>query len=149
MKRMLLAAGIAASMLLGACTPAQQQQVSTVAVNVNAQVTKACGVFQPVALDAQVLYSLDPKVDLAINAMNGLCAANAAIDPTNVQTIAKTTLPAAVKALAGVTGVDPKIVQAVGNALTLANVALNLWVNSYVPTAGTATPASAPVAASQ
>lgn len=141
MKRMLLAAGIVASIAFAGCSLNAQQQVSTVAVNINAQVNKACAVFGPVALDAQMLYALDPKVDLAINAMKGLCAANAAIDPTSVQTLAKTTIPAAVAALAGVTGVDPKIVQGVGNALTLANVALNLWVSSYVPTAPASTPA--------
>jgi hypothetical protein len=137
-KRMLLAAGIAASMAFAGCSTTAQQHVSTVAVNINTQVNKACGVFEPVALDAQLLYSLDPKVDLAINAMKGLCAANAAIDPTSVQTLAKTTIPAAIQALAGVTGVDPKIVQGVGNALTLANIALNLWVASYVPPVATA-----------
>lgn len=145
MKRMLLTAGIALSALFAGCSATQQQQVSTVAVNINAQVNKACGVFQPVALDAKTLYSLDPKVDLAINAMNGLCAANAAIDPTSVQTLAKTTIPAAVQALAGVTGVDTNVVKAVGSALTLANVALNLWVDSYVPTAAPV-PASTPLA---
>jgi len=94
-KRMLLAAGIAASMAFAGCSTTAQQHVSTVAVNINTQVNKACGVFEPVALDAQLLYSLDPKV-------------------------------------------DPKIVQGVGNALTLANIALNLWVASYVPPVATA-----------
>jgi hypothetical protein len=149
MKKMLLAAGIAVfAFLFAACSTTQQGQASAMAVNIKTQVSKACSVFQPVALDAQTLYALDPKVDLAINAMNGLCAANSEIDPTSIQTLAKTTIPAAVKALAGVTGVDPAIVQGVGSALTLANVALNLWVNAYVPTAP-ASGASAPVAASQ
>src|SRR5579859_3374304 len=115
-KKLCLAAALVASIALGACSVADQQKASAVAVNINAQVQKACGVFQPVALDAKTLYSLDPKVDLAINALNGLCAANAAIDPTSIQTIAKTTLPAAVQALAGVTGVDPKLVQSVAGA---------------------------------
>lgn len=138
MKMLRIAAGVgllASFVMFAGCSAPAQQKVSDVAVNINTQVNKACAVFEPVALDAQLLYSLDPKVDLAINAMKGLCGANAAIDPTSVQTLAKTTIPAAIQALAGVTGVDPKIVQGVGNALTLANVALNLWVASYVPTA--------------
>jgi outer membrane murein-binding lipoprotein Lpp len=149
MKRMLLAAGIAACLAFAGCSTAQQAQVAAVATNINAQVAKACGVYQPVATDAQALYQLNPDVDLVIDGLNGLCAANATINPSTVQTLAKTTIPAAIKALATTAGISPALAQEIGGALTVANVALNIAVQTYVTTPATPAAASAPAAASQ
>jgi hypothetical protein len=147
-KLMLLAAGLVASVaILAGCSTAQQQQVATVATNVQTQVNKACGFFVPIALDAETLYTLDPKVDLAIDGLNALCDANAAVDASTLQTLAKTTIPAAVKALAAVQGIPPALVKEIGGALTLSNVALNSAVATYAPAVPTV-PASAPAAAS-
>jgi hypothetical protein len=140
MKKVLLIA--AATAMLGACSATQQAKVQTIAVDINTAVKNACNVWTPVALDAQTLYTVDPKVALAINGVNGLCAANANINPTSVQTLAQTTIPAAVAALGGVTGINPDTVKAVGAALTLANIALNQFVETYA-TATPAVPASA------
>ena len=77
--------------MFAGCSTTAQQNVSTVATNVQTQVKKACGVWGgAVALDAMVLYSFDPKVDLAINSVNALCQANAIVDPSSVQTLAQT-----------------------------------------------------------
>jgi hypothetical protein len=131
--------------MFAGCSTTAQQNVSTVATNVQTQVKKACGVWGgAVALDAMVLYSFDPKVDLAINSVNALCQANAIVDPSSVQTLAQTTIPAAITALGSVTGVNPDMVKAVGGALTLASIFLNAAVATYVPAVPTG--ASAPSA---
>jgi hypothetical protein len=141
MKKSLLIMAVAA---LAGCTTAQQQQVAVVATDINTQVAKACAVFQPVATDAEALYQLNPDIDLALNGLNGLCAANATIDTASVQTLAQTTIPAAVKAIGTTAGISPQLAQEIAGALTLANVALNLVVQNYT----SPTPDSAPAAAS-
>ncbi|MFM0243757.1 hypothetical protein [Paraburkholderia sediminicola] len=143
-KLMLLAAGFVAVAFAG-CTALQQQQVATVATTINGQVAKACSVFKPVSTDVTALYALNPKVDAAIDGITALCVANAAIDPSSVQTLSETTLPAAIKALASIPGLTVAQVQQVGGVLTVINTTLAIGLQVY----STATPtASAPAAAS-
>lgn len=142
---MLLAAGLVAAISFAGCSALQQQQVATVAATVNGQVAKACAVFKPVATDVTALYALNPKVDAAIDGITALCVANAAIDPSSVQTLSETTLPAAIKALASIPGLTVAQVQQVGGVLTVINTTLAIGLQVY----STATPtASAPAAAS-
>jgi len=119
---------------LGACANAP-----AVAASAQAKVAKACTVFQPVAVDAAALYNLDPKVDAAIAAVNGLCAANAAVDPTSLQTIVNSTIPAAIAALKTLPITAAQQTQ-VGNGLMLVNVALAAALAAYGPVPAAATP---------
>ncbi|MEM5294259.1 hypothetical protein VSR82_07935 [Burkholderia sp. JPY481] len=151
MKMLRIAAGLALSacfVMFAGCTPPQQAQVASAATAINAQVKKACSVFNPVADDVTALYALNPKVDAAIDGVKALCVANASIDPTSVQTLSDTTLPAAIKALASLPGITAAQIQQVGGILTLVNTTLAIGLQVYgQPTAPAA--ASARAAASQ
>ncbi|RKR46339.1 hypothetical protein [Paraburkholderia sp. BL17N1] len=140
------AAGVVA-LALCACSAVQQAKVATVATTINGQVAKACSVFKPLSTDVVALYALNPKVDAAIDGINALCVANAAIDPSTVQTLSETTLPAAIKALASIPSLTAAQIQQVGGALTLVNTTLAIGLQVYaVPTASAAAAASTPLA---
>ncbi|CAN0620341.1 conserved exported protein of unknown function [Burkholderia multivorans] len=143
MKKLLLAAGLAASIFFAACTTAQQDRVLTVAQQVNAQVVKACAVYKPVAADIQAIYVVDPKVQTALGAVNGLCTANAATDITSLQTLSQTTLPAAIKGLA-TAGLGVADQQKIGSLLT----AVNVFIAAAYAVHGTPTVLTSAVAAS-
>ncbi|QCP50139.1 hypothetical protein FAZ95_13710 [Trinickia violacea] len=147
MNRMLqIAAGLLLLAQITACSTAAQQKFAAVIGDIQTRVGNACAFFNPVATDAQMLYTLDPDVDLAIDDMKALCATNATIDASTVQTLAQTTIPVAVKKLASMPNVSPSLKQEIGGALTLANGALNAAATTYAP--ATPTAASAPEAAS-
>ncbi|SDH08598.1 hypothetical protein SAMN05216466_10748 [Paraburkholderia phenazinium] len=133
------------------CSAPQQAQVLTVAQQVNAQITKVCDVYNPIAADVTALYPTvtNPDVALGMSAVAGLCANNAAINVTSLQTISQTVLPAAVKGLA-TAGLSAADQTKLGNLLTIANLAVAAAYAAYgTPTAAAAPAASAPVAASQ
>lgn len=125
MKRILLAAGIAASLAFAGCTPPQQTQALTIVQRVNAQISKICAVYNPIATDVTALYPTvtNPDVLMGMSAVAGLCANNAAINVTSLQTISQTVLPAAVKGLA-TAGLSAADQTKIGNLLTLANLAV-------------------------
>ncbi|MFP4891498.1 hypothetical protein [Paraburkholderia sp. EG304] len=146
MKKILaaFAAGLVA-LALGACTTAQQTKVAAVATTINGQVKKACSVFQPVSSDVAALYALNPKIDAAIDGINALCVANAAIDPSTVETLSGTTLPAAIKALASIPGLTVAQINQVGGVLTVINTTLAIGLQVYAP--AVSTPAASAAAA--
>ncbi|NVI06343.1 hypothetical protein [Paraburkholderia youngii] len=144
-KLMLFAAGLVTSISLGACTTAQQAKVATVATTINGQVNKACAVFNPVASDVAALYALDQKVDAAIDGVKALCVANAAIDPSTVETLSETTLPSAIKALASIPGLTVGQINQVGGVLTVINTTLAIGLQVYAP--AVSTPAASAAAA--
>jgi len=134
---------------LGACSTAQQTQVLTVAQQVNQQITKVCDVYNPIAADVTALYPTvtNPDVALGMSAVAGLCANNAAINVTSLQTISQTVLPAAVKGLA-TAGLSAADQTKIGNLLTIANLAVAAAYAAYgtpvaVAPAATSSPAVA------
>lgn len=142
-----LAAGIVA-LALGACSATQQTQVLTVAQQVNAQITKVCDVYNPVAQDVTALYPTiaDPKVAAGIAAVAGLCGANAATDVASLQSISQTVIPAAIKGLA-TAGLSAADQTKIGGILTIANIAVAAAYAAYgTPTAVAPVAASTPLA---
>lgn len=139
MKKMLLAAGVVASVALTGCAnaPVTPSALKT-------QVVKACMVFQPVSASVEAMYAVDPKLMAVGAGLRGLCAAQDAIDPTSVVTLVNSTIPAALAALKGAAGLPADQIAVVSNALLIANVALSAGLAAYGPA-----PASAPIAASQ
>jgi hypothetical protein len=99
MKRMLLAAGLAASIFFAGCANAPK-----VAGDFQAQVAKACAVVQPTLLSVQAMTVSDPTQQVIIGQvvkLNGsVCAANASVDPSNVSELVNTSIPAAVQVIA-------------------------------------------------
>src|SRR5690242_14289709 len=99
MKKMLLAAGLAALMFFAGCANAPQ-----VASNFQTQVAKACAVVQPTLLSVQAMTVSDPAQQVIIHQvvqLNGsVCAANASVDPSNVSELINTSIPAAVQVIA-------------------------------------------------
>lgn len=128
------------TMLAAACTPIPLVPVNP--AEVKAQVVKACTVFEPVSASVEALYVLDPKVLAVGTALKGLCAAQDAIDPTNLKTLVNSTIPAALAALKGMAP------PAVSDALLLAQVALAAALAAYGTPTVAPVPASAPAAAS-
>ncbi|MEB2554033.1 hypothetical protein [Burkholderia cenocepacia] len=137
MKKMLLAAGVVASLALSGCANAPVTPAT-----LKTQVVKACTVFEPVSASVEAMYAIDPKLMAVGAGLRGLCAAQDAIDPTSIATLVNSTIPAALAALKGAAGLAPEQVSAVSNALLIANIALSAGLAAYGP-------ASAPVAASQ
>lgn len=142
---------MAAVSLIGICTMLSLAGCSNLPVpagpnlaEVKAQVVKACTVFQPVSASVEAMYVLDPKILALGTGVRGLCAAQDAIDPTNLKTLVDSTFPAALAALKG--AAPP----AVADALLIAQVALSAALAAYgpVPAATTtpAAPASSPLA---
>jgi hypothetical protein len=125
------------------CSATQQAQTLTVVQQVNAQITKACDVYNPIAADVTALYPtiVDPKVAAGIAAVAGLCGANAATDVASLQTISQSVLPAAVKGLA-TAGLSAADQTKIGNLLTIANLAVAAAYAVY------GTPTAAPASAS-
>ena len=140
---------MAAVSLIGICVMLSLAGCSNLPANagpnlaeVKAQVQKACSVFTPVSASVEAMYVLDPKI-LALGAgVKGVCAAQDAIDPTNLKTLVNSTFPAALAALKGVAS------PAVSDALLIAQVALAAALAAYGPVATPTLPASAPAAAS-
>lgn len=152
--RMLLAAVLLTLVGLAACTAAQQQTVASAAENAQTKITKACTVVQPTLLDLSA--SVPGNANLAKLTKDNakVCAAVAALDPTNVNTLVNTTIPEAI-GLVGLLPIDADTQTAIRLALGAASIALSNWLEVYgqpltTPTTPTApvSGASAPVAAS-
>jgi len=87
-KRMLLAAGIAASIAFGACTTAQ---VTGDLAKLQTTVQNGCMVVQPTLMS---IAALDPAVSAAATANGLFCATAGAITVTSVQSLIATGIPA-------------------------------------------------------
>jgi hypothetical protein len=138
-------AAMAAICLLAGCSTAQQQDLSTLAANAKVQVSKACMLVQPTLLDlnASMPGNLELQTLTADNAK--VCAAVAALDPTNVQSLINTVIPEAI-GLVSLLPMDPAKQDAIKLALGAASIALSNWMIVYGQQAPA--PASAPLTAS-
>ncbi|MFP3647570.1 hypothetical protein [Paraburkholderia sp. SIMBA_054] len=146
MKKMLLAAGLAALMFFAGCANAPQ-----VASNFQTQVAKACAVVQPTLLSVQAMTVSDPAQQVIIRQVvqiNGsVCAANASVDPSNVVALVNTSIPAAVQVIA-LLPIEEAAKSGAQIGLMAFQVALSAALAQYgTPT--TAAPASASGAATQ
>ncbi|MEB2545181.1 hypothetical protein [Burkholderia cenocepacia] len=142
-KLMPLAAGIAASVLIVAagCTAAQQQKLEQLAATAKVQVAQACAVVQPTLLDLSASLPADANLKLLADDNGKLCAAAAALDATNVQSLVNTVIPQAI-GLVGLMPVDPGAQATIRLALGAASIALSNWLAVYGTPAATA-PAAA------
>ncbi|WCM21340.1 hypothetical protein NDK50_07805 [Paraburkholderia bryophila] len=143
-KKLCLAAGLVASIALGACSTAQQTSASADLAKLQAIVTNGCLVVQPTLM---AVAAVDPVVSTAATANGLFCATAGAITVTSVQTLVSTGIPAIEQAVAASTLIPanqkPLVMAALGVfQLTVVN-ALAVYGQ-----ASAATPASAPAAAS-
>ncbi|MEM5371377.1 hypothetical protein V4C53_35830 [Paraburkholderia azotifigens] len=145
MKKMLLAAGLAASMLmLAACGSAPQltfpQQVAIACGAANGQIAilKADNVFTGGAADT-LKNDVQPAVDK-------VCAAGATVTNANLQTVVNATLPL-VKSIIDSSALPQDKKNVADAAIDTGVLAFNIAISLAPATASTA--AAAPVAASQ
>ncbi len=125
MKRtlMLLAVGIVALAGLVGCSALQQQAVVSAAANAQAMITQACTVVQPTLLDLSASAPTNANLALFTKDNAKVCAAVAALDPTNVNTLVNTTIPEAI-GLVGLLPIDADTQTAIRFALGAASIAL-------------------------
>lgn len=105
MKKLLLAAGLAASIAFAACTTAQQQTAATVMTTFQTRVQQACAVVQPELNSLAVLASsgnaLLASQASALAALatdsKAVCQAAAGADAASVQLLVNTSIPAALE----------------------------------------------------
>lgn len=146
MKKMLLAAGLAALMFFAGCANAPQ-----VASNFQTQVAKACAVVQPTLLSVQAMTVSDPAQQVIIGQvvkLNGsVCDANASVDPSNVTALVNTSIPAAVQVIA-LLPIDEAAKSGAQIGLMAFQVALSAALAQY-GTPAAAAPAAASGAATQ
>ncbi|MCW3641758.1 hypothetical protein K6Y74_00805 [Burkholderia cenocepacia] len=137
-KFMPLAAGIVASVLIVAagCTTAQQQKLEQLAATAKVQVAQACAVVQPTLLDLSASLPADANLKLLADDNGKLCAAAAALDATNVQSLVNTVIPQAI-GLVGLLPVDPGAQATIRLALGAASIALSNWLAVYGTSATT------------
>lgn len=150
MKRtlMLLAVGIVALAGLVGCSALQQQSLASAAANAQTKITQACTVVQPTLLDLSASVPGNANLALLTKDNAKVCAAVAALDPTNVNTLINTTIPEAI-GLVGLLPIDDGTQSAIKLALGAASLALSNWLAVYGQPAATAPdPASAPAGAS-
>ncbi len=151
MKRiMLLVAGLVVLALSAGCTVAQQQNLATLAANAKTQVKNACGIVQPVLLDLSASVPGDANLAKLSDDNVKVCAAVAALDPTNVQSLVNTVIPEAI-GLVSLMPIDPATQTTIRIAMGAASLALSNWLNVYGPAAtapAVPSPASAPIGAS-
>lgn len=160
-KLMLLAAGIAASivLMLAGCAiqpPAPSTTASTLATlqataaqklaALQSAANSACNVIQPTL---QSVALLDPAVNAAATANGLFCGAVAALDVSTIQSIIKTGIPAVDSAINSSTVIKatdkPVIIAAIGIFVTTVQNALTAYQTAQ---AAAATAASEPAAAS-
>lgn len=144
MKRMLLAAGIAASMALAACSTAQQATATADLAKLQTTVVNGCMVVQPTL---ESVAALDPAIAAAATANGLFCSTAGAITVNSVQTLLATGVPAIEKAINASNQIPanekPIFIAAIGIfELTLQNA-----MTVYGQPAATAPAASAPAAA--
>jgi outer membrane murein-binding lipoprotein Lpp len=140
-ERMLLAAGLAASLIFAGCANAPK-----VAGDFQAQVAKACAVVQPTLLSVQAMTVNDPAQQVIIGQvvkLNGsVCAANASVDPSNVSALVNTSIPAAVQVIA-LLPIDEAAKSGAQIGLMAFQVALSAALAQYgTPTTAAPAPAS-------
>ena len=103
MKKLLLAAGLAALVVFAACTTAQQHTVATNATAFQTRVAHACAVVQPelnslaaLASGGNMLLASQASVLTALAADNvAVCQAARGVDTASVQSLVNTSIPAA------------------------------------------------------
>jgi hypothetical protein len=149
MKKLLIAAGLVASIALGACTTAQQADASAKLAQLQTVVNNGCLVVQPSLVAAA---AIDPAISAAATANGLFCAAAGAITVTSVQSLVSTGIPAIERAVTASTLIPaeqkPLIVAALGVfQLTVAN-ALMVYDNGAAAAAPASTPVVAPDPAS-
>jgi len=139
MKRMLLAAGIAACIAFSGCSTTQQADVAQKAQFLQTQVAKACAVVQPTLLSVKAMEVADPTQEATVAALadlNGkVCVAGAAVDPSSVSTLINTSIPAALQVISLVP-MDPATKMGVQIGLIAFQTALSAAMVQYGP-AGT------------
>lgn len=140
---MLLAAGIAASLVMAACTPAQQQHVAELAATAQSKIVKACNVVQPQLLDLSASFPADPNLKLLAADNGKLCKAASSLDPTDVKSLVNTVIPEAIQ-LVSLLPLDAGTQNTLRLALGAASLALSDWLNAAPAPVQTApaTPAS-------
>jgi hypothetical protein len=141
-KRMLLAAGIAASIAFAGCTTAQQANVQSALAKLQTQVNDGCMVVQPVLISVA---ALDPTFAAAAAANGLFCQAALTLNAATVQTAISTGIPAINSALAASTLIPvdkkPLIAGALGAFQLLLTNALQVYGQAAPVTAST-TPAA-------
>jgi hypothetical protein len=144
--RMLLAAGVAASIALSGCSTTQQADASAKLAQLQTVIANGCAVIEPSLIAAA---AIDPAISAAATANGLFCATAGAINVASIQTLVSTGIPAIEKAVTDSTLIPaeqkPLIIAAMGVfQLTVAN-ALMVYQNAAAASA----PASAPVVASE
>jgi hypothetical protein len=146
MKRMLLAAGIAASIAFAGCTTTQQADVAQKAQMLQQQAAKACSVVQPTLLSMQALTTGDAAKQALfaeiVKDNAAVCSGTATIDPASVATLVNSSIPAAIQGVA-LLPVDPATKTAIQIGLIAFQTALSAALAQYGPVAA---PAPAPAA---
>ena len=150
-KKLCLAVGLVASIALGACSTAQQQNAQQVLAKLQTDVTGACTVFTATEPSVQIFIAADPTVNTVITGVNLFCTANSTINVASVSTLVSSGIPAAITAVNSSTVIAAAQKPEIIAALTALNIALSTALVVYNQNAPAAVPtaASAPVAASQ
>lgn len=129
MKKLSFAAAVAALALVSGCANSPQ-----VVADFKTQVVKACAVVQPTLLSVQAMTADDPVkagvLAQLITDNSAVCAAGASIDPTSVQALVGTSIPAAIKVL-GVLPIDANVKQTAQLGLMAFQVALSASLAQY------------------
>lgn len=143
-KRMLLAAGLFASVVFTGCASTGSQTPDQIAANLHTQVVKACAVASPTitslsAMSAQL--SAEQQADLAqaSTIVTAVCSAQSA-PITSVAQLINVGFPLAIKIVAG-SPMDAQAKTATEIGLTAASVAVSAALAQYAP--AVAVPASA------
>lgn len=147
-KNLCLTAGLVATIVLGACSSAQQQTAQQVAAKLQADVTGACTVFTATEPGLQVFLAADPTVNTVVTGVNLFCAANASINVASLNTLVSTSIPAAIAAVNASTVIPAAQKPVIVGVLTALNLALSTALVVYDQTQPVAVPtaASAPSA---
>uniref|UniRef100_UPI0006655E74 hypothetical protein n=2 Tax=Burkholderia multivorans TaxID=87883 RepID=UPI0006655E74 len=150
MKKMLLAAGIAASILFAGCASTGSQSPAQVAAAIQVQVTKACAVIQPTMLSLEAMQAqlpADAQADLAkAQPIIAAVCTVPAVQITSVRDFVNVAFPSAIKIVAA-SPLNEQDKTTAEIALTAASVAVSAALAQYAPDATVAPdPASGTVA---
>ena len=151
LKTLCLAAALVASIALGACSTAQQQNAQQVMAKLQTDVVGACTVFQATEPSVQIFIAADATANAVVTGVNLACTASSAINVTSISTLVSTGIPAAINAVNASTVIPANQKPVIIASLTALNVALSTALvvyNQNAPAVVPTSPASAPVAAS-
>jgi hypothetical protein len=151
LRKLCLTAGLVASIVLGACSTAQQQNAQQVLAKLQMDVTGACTVFQATEPSVQIFIAADQTVNAVVTGVNLFCTANSTINVASANTLVSTSIPAAITAVNASTVIPAAQKPVIIGALTALNIALSTALvvyNQNAPAVVPTAPASAPVAAS-